>query len=50
MLDERGILGGVRISRMLPESGMGNVIIAAATECTTQDDIAAYAAALKEVV
>ena len=50
MLEERGILGGVRISRMMPESGLGNVIIAATTECTTQDDIAAYAAALKEVV
>lgn len=50
MLDERGVLGGVRISRMLPEGGMGNVIIAAATECTTPDDIAAYAAALKEVI
>ena len=50
MLDERGVLGGVRASRLLPEGGMGNVIIAAATECTTQDDIAAYAAALKEVI
>ena len=50
MLDERGVLGGVRISRMLPEAGMGNVILAAATECTTQEDIAAYAAALKEVI
>ncbi|MEO0550915.1 MAG: aminomethyl-transferring glycine dehydrogenase subunit GcvPA [Pseudomonadota bacterium] len=50
MLEERGVLGGVRASRMLPDAGMGNVVIAAATECTTQDDIAAYAAALKEVV
>lgn len=50
MLDERGILGGVRVSRMLPEAGMGNVILAAATECTTQDDIAAYSAALRDIV
>ncbi|MDJ0922753.1 MAG: aminomethyl-transferring glycine dehydrogenase subunit GcvPA [Henriciella sp.] len=50
MLEERGVLGGVRASRLLPDAGMGNVIIAAATECTTQEDIAAYAAALKEVV
>ena len=50
MLDERGVLGGVRVSRMLPEAGMGNVILAAATECATQEDIAAYAAALKEVI
>ena len=50
MLGERGVLGGVRVSRLLPGGGMGNVIIAAATECTTQDDIAAYVAALKEVI
>ena len=50
MLDERGVLGGVRVSRMLPDAGMGNVIVAAATECTTQEDIAAYVAALKEVI
>ena len=50
MLEERGILGGVRVSRILPDAGMGNVIIAAATECTTQDDIEAYATALKEVI
>jgi glycine dehydrogenase subunit 1 len=50
MLDERGVIGGVRASRLLPDGHMGNVIIAAATECTTQDDIAAYVAALKEVI
>ena len=50
MLEERGVLGGIRASRLLPHDGFGDVIIAAATECTTQDDIAAYAAALKEVI
>ncbi len=50
MLDERGVIGGVRASRLLPCGSMGDVIIAAATECTTADDIAAYAAALKEVI
>ncbi|MEM6535346.1 MAG: aminomethyl-transferring glycine dehydrogenase subunit GcvPA [Pseudomonadota bacterium] len=50
MLGERGVLGGVRASRLLPCGSMGDVIIAAATECTTQDDIAAYAQALKEIV
>ncbi len=50
MLEERGVLGGVRASRLLPHDGLGDVIIAAATECTTQDDIAAYVAALKEVI
>ncbi len=29
---------------------MGDVILCAATECTTAEDIAAYAAALKEIV
>ncbi len=50
MLEERGVLGGIRASRLLPDDGFGDIIIAAATECTTQDDIAAYAAALKEVI
>lgn len=49
MLEERGVLGGVRVSRLLPDAGMGDVIIAAATECTTQDDIATYVDVLKEV-
>ena len=42
------LLGGKGFEQL--ESGMGNVIIAAATECTTQEDIAAYAAAVKEVI
>ena len=50
LLEERGVLGGVRASRLLPGGGMDDVIIAAATECTTAEDIAAYADALKEVV
>ena len=50
MLEERGVLGGVRASRLMPEAGLGDVVIAAATECTTEDDIAAYVAALKEVI
>lgn len=50
MLEERGVLGGVRASRLLPDGKMGDVIIAAATECTSAEDIAAYASALKEIV
>ncbi len=50
MLEERGILGGVRASRLLPHAHMDDVIIAAATECTQEADIAAYADALREVV
>ena len=50
MLDEAGVVGGVRASRLFPEEHMGDVILCAATECTTADDIAAYAAALKEII
>jgi glycine dehydrogenase subunit 1 len=49
MLDERGVVGGVRASRLFPDGHMGDVILCAATECTTADDIAAYAAALTEI-
>ncbi len=48
-LAQRGILGGVPASRLLPtEAGVGNLIILAATELTTEADIAALAAALTE--
>ncbi|RCL87681.1 aminomethyl-transferring glycine dehydrogenase subunit GcvPA [Hyphomonas sp.] len=50
MLDEAGVVGGVRASRLFPEEHMGDVILCAATECTTAEDIAAYAAALKEII
>ncbi len=50
MLSENGVLGGVRASRLLPDGHMDDVIICAATECTTADDIAAFAGALREIV
>ncbi len=50
MLGEAGVIGGVRASRLFPHEKFGNVIIAAATECTTDQDIAAYSDALKEIV
>jgi glycine dehydrogenase subunit 1 len=50
MLGEAGVIGGVRASRLFPNEKLGDVIIAAATECTTPDDIAAFADALKEIV
>ncbi|MEE9380398.1 MAG: aminomethyl-transferring glycine dehydrogenase subunit GcvPA [Hyphomonadaceae bacterium] len=50
MLEEHGVLGGVRASRLLPGAGFDDVIICAATECTTDADIAAYSDALKEIV
>ncbi|MFN7056042.1 aminomethyl-transferring glycine dehydrogenase subunit GcvPA [Hyphomonas sp.] len=50
MLDERGVVGGVRASRLFPGEHLGDIILVAATECTTADDIVAYADALKEIV
>ncbi|MEO0785207.1 MAG: aminomethyl-transferring glycine dehydrogenase subunit GcvPA, partial [Pseudomonadota bacterium] len=50
MLDEAGVVGGVRASRLMRGAGLDDVIIAAATECTTEADIAAYADALREIV
>ena len=50
-LEAKGVLGGVRASRLFGSgNGLDDVIICAATECTTDADIAAYASALKEVV
>jgi len=50
-LEAKGVLGGVRASRLFGKGqDMDDVIICAATECVTTDDIAAYATALKEVV
>lgn len=50
-LDDMGVVGGVRASRLFAVGNdLDNVIICAATECVTDVDIAAYAAALKEIV
>lgn len=49
-LAARGILAGVPYSRLAPESGLDDLILVAATEVTTDDDRAAYASALKEVL
>ena len=48
-LSERGILAGVRASRLL-DGNMDDVIITAVTECSGEHDIAAYATALREIV
>jgi glycine dehydrogenase subunit 1 len=50
-LGDRGIIGGVRASRLFPhEPALTNHLIVAATEMNTDEDIAAFAAALKEVL
>ncbi|MCJ9429429.1 aminomethyl-transferring glycine dehydrogenase subunit GcvPA [Kordiimonas marina] len=47
-LADRGILAGVPASRLYPGEGLDDILIMAATETVTADDIQALAAALKE--
>jgi glycine dehydrogenase subunit 1 len=50
-LADRGVIGGVPASRLWPDDrALANIIIVAATEVTTKADIAAYQAALSEVL
>jgi len=49
-LAERGVLGGVPASRLLPQAGLDDVVIVAATETCSEADIAAYQAVLMEVL
>ncbi|MFG1413294.1 aminomethyl-transferring glycine dehydrogenase subunit GcvPA [Xanthobacter sp. VTT E-85241] len=49
-LAAKGILGGVPYSRLAPDAGLDDLILVAATETSTDEDRAAYAAALKEVL
>jgi glycine dehydrogenase subunit 1 len=46
-LAEQGVIGGVAMSRLNPNAGMHDVLIACATEMNTDADIAVYAKALK---
>ena len=50
-LAEKGVLGGVPVSRLdAGEPALADLIIVASTEINTDDDRAAYAKALAEVV
>ncbi|HVY56612.1 MAG TPA: aminomethyl-transferring glycine dehydrogenase subunit GcvPA [Xanthobacteraceae bacterium] len=50
-LADKDVLGGVPMSRLDPERPeLSDLIVVAATEVNTQDDIDAYAGALKEVL
>lgn len=49
-LARKGILGGVPYSRLAPGAGLDDLILVAATETTSADDRAAFAAALQEVL
>ena len=46
-LAAQDILAGVPFSRLDPAAGMDNVLLVCATETTTDEDVAAFAAALK---
>lgn len=50
-LADRNVLGGVRASRLWPGQGaLDDLIVVASTEVNTDEDRAAYASALKEVL
>ncbi|HRO02485.1 MAG TPA: hypothetical protein PLS69_02625 [Terricaulis sp.] len=49
-LAEKGVIGGVAMSRLNSHAGMNDVLITCATEMNTESDIAAYADALKAVL
>jgi glycine dehydrogenase subunit 1 len=49
-LAERGILGGVPVSRLLPGAGLDDLVLVASTEVNTEADREAYASALAGLV
>jgi len=50
-LAERGILGGVPVSRLLPDrDDLAHMMLVTATECTTDEDMDALVTALREVL
>ena len=49
-LVDKGVLGGVPASRLYPGEGLDDVLIVAATETNTPEDLAAFETALREVL
>ena len=47
-LAERGVIGGLPVSRLLPAAGLDDCVVVASTEVNSDDDRAAYAKALAE--
>src|SRR5215203_3357140 len=45
-----GVLGGVPVSRLLPEAGLDDLVLVASTEVNTEEDRQAFATALAEVL
>ena len=46
----RGILAGVPVSRLLPDAGLGDLLLVASTEVNTDEDRALFANALRELL
>jgi glycine dehydrogenase subunit 1 len=49
-LAERGVLGGVPVSRLLPDAGLDDLLVVASTEVNTNEDRTAFANALRELL
>jgi glycine dehydrogenase subunit 1 len=49
-LVKKGVIGGAPVSRLLPAAGLDDLIVVACTETCSDDDRAAYAAALAQVL
>jgi glycine dehydrogenase subunit 1 len=49
-LAEKSVLGGVPVSRLMPDSNMDDVLLVAATEANTEADLEIYEAALRDVL
>jgi len=47
-LARRGVIGGLPVSRLLPQAGLDDCIVVASTEVNSDDDRSAYAKALAE--
>jgi glycine dehydrogenase subunit 1 len=47
-LARKGVIGGLPVSRLLPNAGLDDCVVVASTETNTDDDRAAYARALAE--
>jgi glycine dehydrogenase subunit 1 len=47
-LARRGVIGGLPVSRLLPDAGLDDCIVVASTEVNLEEDRAAYAQALAE--
>ena len=47
-LARKGVIGGLPVSRLLPDGGLDDIIVVASTETNTEEDGAAYARALAD--